>query len=339
LQPGDVIATGTPAGVGFGQKPPVYLKPGDVVEVSITGLGVLTNTISEPTATNQTIARVAKETAVPINNLNKTCGGVGLSPINSKHLFHRKMGTDGKPPIIFIHGLGGTFDIFTPLIMALKLDETHSIDSLDLEGHGLSPTSAVSIITISSYASDFHALVQQENISGATVIGHSMGCCIALTLAIQYPELVSRLVLLGPPPNPLPEAVRNGLIIRAAAVRSGGMSAVVSAIVDPGTSAKTKSDNPLAVAAVRMSLLGQDPEGYAKGCTALAEVSELSLSQIKAKSVIITGDEDKISTPQVCERYAAAITDAQVHVLSGVGHWHNFEDITGVARVVEPFLK
>jgi 2-keto-4-pentenoate hydratase/2-oxohepta-3-ene-1,7-dioic acid hydratase in catechol pathway len=39
LQPGDVILTGTPAGVGLGQKPPVYLRAGDVVTASIDGLG------------------------------------------------------------------------------------------------------------------------------------------------------------------------------------------------------------------------------------------------------------------------------------------------------------
>ena len=39
LLPGDVISTGTPAGVGSGLKPPVYLKPGDVVELGIDGLG------------------------------------------------------------------------------------------------------------------------------------------------------------------------------------------------------------------------------------------------------------------------------------------------------------
>lgn len=39
LLPGDVISTGTPAGVGLGFKPPIYLKPGDVVELGIDGLG------------------------------------------------------------------------------------------------------------------------------------------------------------------------------------------------------------------------------------------------------------------------------------------------------------
>ncbi len=39
LQPGDVISTGTPPGVGMGQKPPLYLKPGDKVHLGIAGLG------------------------------------------------------------------------------------------------------------------------------------------------------------------------------------------------------------------------------------------------------------------------------------------------------------
>ena len=46
LEPGDVIATGTPPGVGFARKPPVYLQPGDVCEVEIEGLGVLRNPVT-----------------------------------------------------------------------------------------------------------------------------------------------------------------------------------------------------------------------------------------------------------------------------------------------------
>jgi acylpyruvate hydrolase len=46
LEPGDVIATGTPAGVGFVRNPPVFLKHGDVVEIEIEGIGVLRNSVS-----------------------------------------------------------------------------------------------------------------------------------------------------------------------------------------------------------------------------------------------------------------------------------------------------
>lgn len=45
LEPGDVIATGTPSGVGIFRNPPILLKDGDVVEVSIEGLGTLRNTV------------------------------------------------------------------------------------------------------------------------------------------------------------------------------------------------------------------------------------------------------------------------------------------------------
>jgi 2-keto-4-pentenoate hydratase/2-oxohepta-3-ene-1,7-dioic acid hydratase in catechol pathway len=47
LEPGDVIATGTPAGVGFVRKPPRFLVPGDVMRVSIDGLGVLQNPVGQ----------------------------------------------------------------------------------------------------------------------------------------------------------------------------------------------------------------------------------------------------------------------------------------------------
>ena len=47
LRPGDVIATGTPGGVGAARTPPVWLRDGDVVEVSIPGVGVLVNPIRD----------------------------------------------------------------------------------------------------------------------------------------------------------------------------------------------------------------------------------------------------------------------------------------------------
>jgi 2-keto-4-pentenoate hydratase/2-oxohepta-3-ene-1,7-dioic acid hydratase in catechol pathway len=46
LEPGDIIATGTPPGVGFARKPPVFLKDGDVCEVEVEGLGVLINPVN-----------------------------------------------------------------------------------------------------------------------------------------------------------------------------------------------------------------------------------------------------------------------------------------------------
>ena len=51
LEPGDVISTGTPPGVGMARQPPLWLKPGDVVEVEISRIGVLRNTVVAETRT------------------------------------------------------------------------------------------------------------------------------------------------------------------------------------------------------------------------------------------------------------------------------------------------
>lgn len=45
LEPGDIIATGTPSGVGFARKPPEFLKPGDVMETEIEGIGTMKNPV------------------------------------------------------------------------------------------------------------------------------------------------------------------------------------------------------------------------------------------------------------------------------------------------------
>jgi 2-keto-4-pentenoate hydratase/2-oxohepta-3-ene-1,7-dioic acid hydratase in catechol pathway len=48
LEPGDIVATGTPSGVGLGMQPPQYLKPGDVIEAEIDRIGILRSIIGEP---------------------------------------------------------------------------------------------------------------------------------------------------------------------------------------------------------------------------------------------------------------------------------------------------
>jgi 2-keto-4-pentenoate hydratase/2-oxohepta-3-ene-1,7-dioic acid hydratase in catechol pathway len=49
LAPGDVIITGTTGGVGVARQPQLWMKPGDTIEVEITGLGVLSNPIADET--------------------------------------------------------------------------------------------------------------------------------------------------------------------------------------------------------------------------------------------------------------------------------------------------
>jgi pimeloyl-ACP methyl ester carboxylesterase len=301
----------------------------------VTGLGRLTNRIGSYTAANPGPALIS---SLQFNNANKAVHGFGLTSINNKPLNYKKLGSGS--PIVFIHGLGGTLDFWTPLIQTLELEHKHTLHLFDLEGHGLSPTSPLNKLSIRSYANDVNGVFEHASIhSGATLVAHSMGCLVAARFALEHPQKVSKIILLGPPPSPLPEVASKGSYARAETVRTQGMNNVVDAVVTAGTSEATKKQNQVALVAVRLSLLGQDPEGYAKGCTALASSAEETLDWklIQSKTLIITGDEDKVSPPQLCEKMELSNKVPPV-VLPGVGHWHIYEDLQGVANAVSSFL-
>jgi pimeloyl-ACP methyl ester carboxylesterase len=276
---------------------------------------------------------------LPQINDSKTVTGGSLTAINGKHLYYKKQG-NGSMPVVFVHGLGSSSEFFTPLIKALDLNTSHQLHLLDLEGHGLSPTSLLSPITIESLADDLNGMFEKAGLtsaSEATIVAHSMGCLVTLLFAIKYPEKVARLVLLGPAPNPLSSSAVVSFNERASLVRRKGMLAVTDTVATAGTSRRTKST--LGFTTVRLSLLGTEPESYAKGCTALAGCKQLPLECVHAKTLIITGDEDKISPPALCVSYAERIPHSLPPiVLKEVGHWHIFEDFPGVADAIGDFV-
>lgn len=343
LQPGDVLATGTPAGVGIGKNPPVYLKPGDEVAISVTGLGTLTNKVAQPAAGNTTGKRISAASSFALINSDKAVGrGDALAVIDGKPVSYNKLGF-GPENIVFVHGLGGTKDYWTPLVSTLALPDRATIHLYDFEGHGQTPTHPLSPLTVSSMANDLWGVFKAAGASKATpaaLVAHSFGCLVALKFTLDNPGLVKELILIGPPPSPLPDAGAQASLARAALVRARGIAAVVDAVVAAGTSDASKRNSPVAVAAVRMSLLGQNPEAYAKACHALAgsSTTTLGVEAVVAPTLIITGADDKVSPPAVCEQYNAKINGSRLVVLPEVGHWHVLEDVNGVAKAVNEFL-
>lgn len=337
IRPGDVIATGTPAGVGFGFRPMIFLNPGDEISVRVSGLGALTNKIAAVDSKNPTPDAYKAQSCIPWRNTRALdAAKPGLTDINGKRLFYRSVGADGAPDVAFLHGLGGTSDYFAPMVNSLQVK--HKLHMMDMEGHGLSPTSVNSVTSIESYADDAAALLRQKGVTKAVVVAHSMGCLIAAQFALKNPDLVEKLVLMGPPPSPLPDAAVQGTLARAAAVREGGMLSVADALTVAALSESTKANNGLAVAALRLSVVNQSPEGYAKACRALATAPALSFSAISCPVLLLTGREDKVSPPGVCEGYAKVMAKSELQVLDNVGHWHLFEDASAVVQSVGKFV-
>ncbi|CUS10798.1 unnamed protein product [Tuber aestivum] len=331
IRPGDVIATGTPAGVGIGHAPPAYLKPGDVIQVSVSNLGTLTNKIGTPGKRPPQILQqqppASKSVVTQLTTLR-----------NGKQVYVERHGDKTSSNIIvFIHGLGANTAFYHPLLSPALLK--HNLILYDLEGLGQTPTTASSITSIPTYVDDLENLMSSLPLPPApriSVVAHSLGCLIALTYASKHP--LQNLILLGPVPIPLNPASAELILKRANRVRAEGMVPVTEIIISGAISRKTRATNPLAVTLSRCILRGNDVEGYAKCCSAFARFTGEGINwdrlRVSGEKVVIAGDEDK-SAPLSATRETAEKVGARLVVLEEVGHWLVMEDLEGVGRVVE----
>ncbi|KAF3386366.1 putative protein YisK [Penicillium rolfsii] len=325
IRPGDIIATGTPAGVGIGQSPPKFLNKGDKVDVIVTGLGCLSNTIGSPSSDNAVAKRISLESSLATLNLENTINKSWLTTFSNKQT------------AIFVHGLGGSSEYFTPIIKHGNFEERYTSYVYDLEGHGLTTTKIDSVVTINSLAEDLTNVVRLTGASSVSLFAHSLGCLIAMAFSIKNVGLVDALVLMGPPPCPLPEAGKAALTARASAVRDKGMrgSGTAEAVANAGTSNATKIYHPVAYAATRASLLATNAEGYAKACQALVSISSpMDICRLTMPVFLLTGDEDKTSPVTVVSDLHERLTNCRMFVLPSTGHWHVYENSAGVNRLI-----
>ncbi|KAK0762829.1 hypothetical protein N5P37_004350 [Trichoderma harzianum] len=336
LLPGDVIATGTPAGVGIGRNPPIFLKEGDEITVTIPGIGALHNRV---TAVNATTERLASQSVFNLDNAARSLNGTaGLTIINGKPLHYKRLGLEDKNGVVFVHGLGDTSEYFSPLIANLELQKRANVHLFDFEGHGLSPTHPLSVLSVDSLAEDLAGVFSHAGISESnpgTLIASSFGCLIALKFAILNPRLMNKLVLLFPPSLPLPDDSRQVWRKRGELVRTLGMGAVVDDIISEGTTEQTRSTEYVAMSAVRLSLLGQDPESFAKACDAFATAEgDLPLEILDMKPLIISGGGDSTCSKEVVEGYRQRIKGARVEWNQDLGQWAIFENVRAVSAIL-----
>ena len=237
------------------------------------------------------------------------------------------------PPVLMVHGLGGTSNFYQ--VQAQTLADRFQVIRPDSAGAGRSPVTGQ--ISIGSHTDDLAALLDQLGVSGATVVGHSMGTLVVRTLAARHPGLVFRLVLLGAVAEPA-DAVRQAQRDRAATLRRDGTAAVAPGVVANALSETTRRDKPEVAAFVRELIMRQDPEGYARNCEALATATDPGPVDPGLPLLLITGGDDKTGPPEVSQAIAAAHGSATVTVIDGIGHWTALEAARDVTDQLLKFL-
>lgn len=103
-------------------------------------------------------------------------------------------------PLVLLHGLGNNYKSWSYVLEALDYKK-HRVVAVDLLGFGDAPKPSPQkcSYTSSDHADAVIATLDSLHIKKAVIAGHSMGCIVAITIAKKRPDLVERLVLLGPP--------------------------------------------------------------------------------------------------------------------------------------------
>jgi len=149
--------------------------------------------------------------------------------------------------------------------------------------------------------------------------------------------MVKSLVLFGPLLAP-PDQARANIRGRAAKARQEGMQGIADALLQSSVSSESRAKRLAAVAFVRESLMGQNPDGYARSCEALAEAQAADTSRITCPTLLVTGDEDVVSPPQSVRVMGQKISGSRVEVLRGCGHWTPVEKPDECIELLKQFL-
>jgi 3-oxoadipate enol-lactonase len=242
---------------------------------------------------------------------------------------------NGEETIVFVHGLGGSLNIWHSQQIACS--RHYQTLAYDLRGSGRSQASE-SNYSIELWVEDLKVLLESENIKKVHLVGWSLGTLIVQHFVSSYPEMAASQTLVGPLWE-LPEMGKTNTFNRANLVEEQGMDAVADTIIEGGLSAFSRSDKPALVGLVRELLLRNDPESYAASCRALANGKAISHERVEVPTLLIVGDDDKVTPLTMATRLYQHFPNARLEVVADSGHWATVEKPSELNQIILTFLK
>lgn len=239
---------------------------------------------------------------------------------------YQSQGSD-VPPVVLIHGAGGTHLYWPPQIRRLP---GYRMFALDLPGHGRSRSDR-GCQSIGEYAQYILSWLTTVGLHRAIFIGHSMGSAIALNLAINSPDQVLGLVLVG-------GGVK--LPVNAALLEEASHSATYPRAVEMvvrWSFGPEVTDNLIALANRTMMETRQSVfYGDLLACNAF-DVTE-DVNQVRCPTLVICGEQDKMTTARSNQYLASQIPDARLELIADAGHMVMLERPNIVTSLLRNFL-
>lgn len=237
-------------------------------------------------------------------------------------------------PVILVHGLGDDHRAWRKVLPGLVL--RHRVLLYDLRGHGESELGEPDG-TLRQLSEDLVGLLDAVGLPRCIVAGFSLGGTVAMRLAIDHPDRVQGLALVGTSSR-VNSAAASWYEERAAAVDKKDPHLREMLDRDTEDVYRQRPEEISAGLLIRRQSTA-DPAGYANACRAMAGLHDAALdgelSVISTPTVILAGDVDQHCPPRASEIITSRISDSSLRVLSATGHPIPVEQPDAVVEEIE----
>jgi 3-oxoadipate enol-lactonase len=259
---------------------------------------------------------------------------MAFARINGAVTHYADEGRRDARAIVFINSLGTDFRIWDDV--ARPLASTYRVVRYDKRGHGLSELPADAAL-MTDYASDLAALLDHLEVSGAVIVGLSIGGLIALELHRRRPDLIAALALCDTAAKiGSDESWRQ----RIDTVERGGIEAIADPVLELWFTRDYRARRLDELAGWRMMLTRTPKEGYLAACGALMQADlRDECANIRIPTLCVVGDEDGSTPVAVVRELAESIGQARFVIIDGAGHIPSLEQPDALRALIEAFAK
>ncbi len=233
----------------------------------------------------------------------------------------------GRPPIILLHGAGGSH-LCWPI--ELRRLAGYRVLSLDLPGHGRSP--GVAQHTIDAYGREVRDFLDSLGIYRVVMVGYGMGGAIAQWLALEHPALVAGLGLISTGaymaiPEGLLDDLSNPLTF------DEGMDRLRKLTLGPKTTQEQIDSYMNLLREVRPGVL------YGDWCAKLEFDLRQSVNKIESPTWVVVGSDDRLTPLPYANFLASRIRTANLQVIPNTGHLVISEQPAALAEGLAEFME
>jgi len=236
-------------------------------------------------------------------------------------------------PVILLHGISDSWRSYELVLPSLP--PSIRAYAVSERGHGESSRPAAGYAT-ADFAADVAAFLDAQGCERAVIVGHSMSASIALQFAIDYPDLLSGLVVIGT----FLDFAGNPVIaefLEALATFVDPIDPAFAREFQESTLAKPIPPSYLeTVVAESLKLPARAWQAIMAGLVATDFSADLP--SIAAPTLVIWGEQDAYPPRADQDRLASAISDARLHIYEGTGHAVHWEEPVRFAAELRAFV-